>query len=452
MRPLSAGSGTIGHAEPAAHLSFFADISFEFRLSLFDGDPGWRVELSDLVAGDISTTRTKGVVTRAADFTIYEWALEVFDQYPDSPTKLVAGKTIGFDVAAVDKDSKADPPAWICWAPIGRRKAWDASLLGDLVLVESYEDLGTLAGTVVHAKDKKPYSRQIIDAYRGDQPGGSVRTDAAGRYHLRLLPGEYTLRPGRQPGTLTAKPGRKAGIYLRRADMVYRLKRGGGERVHPFELTGLVVQAGQETESDFVVHPMGTQGGEMVHVSDFGFYIDKYEVTNAEYAVFVQATGHRVPGCGDVARKDWTIWQGQHPPAGYEKYPVVCLSGYDAQAYCAWAGKRLPTKKERKQACQGLDKRTYPWGDHEPDGTLANYEDADDGYEFTAPVGSYPAGASPYGALDMAGNVWELTVSSDGSRSMMLGGAWGYEPDSMRCYGSAATSWWGNDIGFRCAR
>ena len=448
MYPPSENSGNLGHAKPAANPVLFADISFEFGMFLFDGDPRWRAEEANLEAGDLSTTRTRGMATRAAGGTIYEWALEVFDLYPDSPTTLAVGKTIGFDVVTVDRDRTVSRRAWNCWAPIARRKAWNAALLGDLVLVESYDDLGALAGTVMHAEKKTPYAGLIIDAYRGDQPGGSVQTDATGRFQLRVLPGEYTLRTGRRPGSLAA--GRRIGDWLLRGDMVY-VWDGGGERLRPFEITGPVVQAGHETESDFVVHPIGIRGGEMVYVSDFGFYIDKHEVTNAEYAAFVQATGHRVPRCGDVAKKDWNIWQGQSPPSGYEKYPVVGVSGYDARAYCAWVGKRLPTQQERQQACHGQDERAYPWGNSEPNGTLANFTKADDGYEFTAPVGSYPSGASPYGALDMAGNVWEWTAAK-GGRPMMLGGAWGYGSSFMRCDGKPATSWWGNDIGFRCAR
>jgi len=103
----------------------------------------------NIAMGDIGKTRTEGAVTRERDVTIYEWAIEAFDHYPDAPTTLVAGKTIGFEVVTVDKDSETDSPAWICWAPFGADKLFDAGRLGDLVLVESEEALGAILGRVM---------------------------------------------------------------------------------------------------------------------------------------------------------------------------------------------------------------------------------------------------------------------------------------------------------------
>lgn len=141
-----------------------------------------------------------------------------------------------------------------------------------------------------------------------------------------------------------------------------------------------------------------------------GFWIDRTEVTNAQYRLFVGGTGHRTPlSCdwGDPTYDDETK----------ANHPVVCVNLEDAQAYCEWAGVKLPTEAEWEKAARGPDLRTYPWGTGF-DGSRLNYCDAncelsikdptvDDGYARTAPVGSFPTGVSPYGALDMAGNVWE---------------------------------------------
>jgi formylglycine-generating enzyme required for sulfatase activity len=135
------------------------------------------------------------------------------------------------------------------------------------------------------------------------------------------------------------------------------------------------------------------------------FYIDRQEVTVKEYRAFQQATGYRAPG--EVA---------QYAPA--DNHPVVEVSWEDAAAYCRWAGKKLPTEAQWEKAARGTDGRRYPWGNEPADGRRANYCDRncgaewkdtsqDDGYEYTAPVGHYPAGRSPYGVDDMAGNVWE---------------------------------------------
>jgi len=141
------------------------------------------------------------------------------------------------------------------------------------------------------------------------------------------------------------------------------------------------------------------------------FWIDQTEVTNAQYRKCVEAGAcEPLENCSD------------DPNYGADNHPAVCVSWDQAMAYAEWVGGRLPTEAEWEKAARGTDRREYPWG-NEFDGTRLNFCDksclrrwrdanVDDGYEHTAPVGSYPAGASPYDVLDMAGNVYEWTHSA----------------------------------------
>jgi formylglycine-generating enzyme required for sulfatase activity len=204
------------------------------------------------------------------------------------------------------------------------------------------------------------------------------------------------------------------------------------------------------------------KGGEMVSVSDYGFSIDKYEVTNAEYAEFLNAKGNQTEGGTTWLEADSDYVRIEErggrfdPKQGYGSHPVIEVSWYGAKAYCEWAGKRLPTEEEWQQACQGRDGRTYPWGDDFGRGN-ANVDGKGDGFKRTAPVGSFSSGASPYGAMDMSGNVWEWTspLYESGKRSRVLrGGSWSFSAPYAQC-GSRIGYDPGlrySDIGFRCAR
>jgi len=138
-----------------------------------------------------------------------------------------------------------------------------------------------------------------------------------------------------------------------------------------------------------------------------GYFIGKYEITVAQFKKFCALTGYSMP---------------KQPSWNEDNYPVVNVLWYDAVAYCEWAGLRLPTEAEWEKSARGTDGRKYPWGNNEPyhdgvyyanyggvyDTTTGSWEgDSADGYYYTAPVGSFPQGASPYGCMDMAGNVWE---------------------------------------------
>lgn len=133
------------------------------------------------------------------------------------------------------------------------------------------------------------------------------------------------------------------------------------------------------------------------------FWIDKYEVTNAQYKLFID----------DTKRKSPSLFKNRTYPENKADHPVTFVTWLDADAYCRWTGKRLPTDQEWEKAARGTDGRIYPWGNHfdtsysnSPQHWLALGQDGD-----TMPVGSFEKGVSPYGAYDMSGNVWEWTDS-----------------------------------------
>lgn len=153
-----------------------------------------------------------------------------------------------------------------------------------------------------------------------------------------------------------------------------------------------------------------------VEVSDF--WIDITEVTQAQYAEFLDATGYRVPFVDEPWAMDGWSWTSREPPAETRDHPVILVSWYDATAYCTWAGKRLPTEPEWQLAVLGpaTEERNYPWGadvgeGHYNHGRMVdpNY-DASDGYERTSPVTAFPGGRSWAGLYDGFGNAWEWTA------------------------------------------
>jgi hypothetical protein len=178
--------------------------------------------------------------------------------------------------------------------------------------------------------------------------------------------------------------------------------------------------------------------GQLVIVAPFA--IDRTEVTVAQYRACVEAGR-----CDEPDSSDPSCNWGK---PDRDSHPVNCVDWYQATAYCDWAGKRLPTEAEWEKAARGTDRRVYPWGNAwETD--RANV--ASDG---TKPVGSYPSGASPYSALDMAGNVWEWVSDNVGGGRGLRGGSWYGRPSHARA-SYRLSSGPGDrrvDVGFRCAQ
>jgi formylglycine-generating enzyme required for sulfatase activity len=214
------------------------------------------------------------------------------------------------------------------------------------------------------------------------------------------------------------------------------------------------------------------------------YWIDRTEVTNAMFAQCVRAGACQPPPTAFGPFSPHAYYGA----AEFDDYPVVNVSRLQAQEYCTWAGRRLPTEAEWEKAARGTDARRYPWewiGVADPEklnfcdqGCAFPWSvtDVDDGFPETAPVGSYPAGASPYHVLDMAGNVWEWTADwysasyfkdsplrnppgpESGTWRVVRGGSWldgvhvralVHARSANRFYQSPETA--RSDLGFRCA-
>ena len=199
------------------------------------------------------------------------------------------------------------------------------------------------------------------------------------------------------------------------------------------------------------------------------FYIDKFEVTNGRYLEFVKTAGHRIPQ--NPKNPTRNLWQGDSITDSLADRPVINVDWYDAAAYCAWTGKRLPTEAEWEKAAKGTTDRRFPWGNVEPTDKHVNFNQRWVGEKTLMPVGTYEAGKSPFGAYDMAGNVWEWVNDwydaryyekspaknpdgpETGTKKVIRGAGWQNETPTLRIFTRVDSdpTIRNESTGFRCA-
>lgn len=341
----------------------------------------------------------------------------VFEQASSAPPSASNGRTLilnkGSIVIALTDVAMGDNVGWDC----SSRTAFDFNMIWE------------------------PVVPPLFAIYLGD--------NFAGNQGLLWTPQEYVSRPANDRQDVDR--------------MLLLLSDAAGLELNTFQ--EIPLQFTDTTPVSMVFVPSGqfTMGDQPVSLDSF--WIDKTEVTNGMYARCVEAGA-----CSEPRSRRSNTREDYYENPRYENYPVIYVSWEDASDYCAWVGGRLPTEAEWEKAARGIDGRLFPWGDEDPSGRsdLLNYNGQD-----TAEVGSFPAGASPYGALDMAGNVSEWVadwLSTDdyshppssnpmgpesGQYRVWRGGSWATTLTEL----VRTTSRTGNfptdasgGIGFRCAK
>jgi formylglycine-generating enzyme required for sulfatase activity len=228
----------------------------------------------------------------------------------------------------------------------------------------------------------------------------------------------------------------------------------------PPEQSMALVPAGEFTMGSSIGGDSDEHPVRQIHVD--AFFMDKHQTSVGHYAKFLEATSHERP-------PDWNIMnRPQH-----QKRPVVNVDWEDANAYCRWAGKRLPTEAEWEKAARGTDGRIYPWGNELPTHFHANMKkEVWNNHVVLTPAGMFEDGKSPYGIYDLAGNVWEWvsdwydqnyyktgTLRNPagpplGDYKVVRGGSWGSGPKDLRSADREVhlPSFRGFGTGFRCAK
>lgn len=242
----------------------------------------------------------------------------------------------------------------------------------------------------------------------------------------------------------------------------------------PIEFDWVTIPAGEFLMGSDIQKDPNAQNDELpqhlVYLSEYA--IARVLVTNAQYKSFIAATYYTKP----------THWTNGEIPRWLENHPVILISWQDAVEFCQWAKVRLPTEAEWEKAARGTDGRIYPWGNELPTDTHANFDAKRSGLQGffgrfrakgTTPVGKYPCGASPYGLLDMAGNVWERvadrydagyyknsprenpTGPATGKSHVIRGGSYWNGYGDVRA--SRRSNWydngkWDGNVGFRVVR
>jgi formylglycine-generating enzyme required for sulfatase activity/plastocyanin len=275
-------------------------------------------------------------------------------------------------------------------------------------------------------------------------------TDAAGRFEIRdVPPGNFELHVWHE-----ALPALQRALHVDTGDVEVKLALADWPRPATTNASDdmVLVPAGE-----FVMGADDRLPNEKPHrtVKLPAFQIDRTEVTNAQFCDFLNALRHSRdewinlddPDCKIRVTDKRGVFRIE---PGFENFPIVCVSWEGATAYAKWLGKRLPTEVEWEKAARGTDGREWPWGNEFGAGN------ANARATKLMPVGSFPRGASPFGCLDMAGNVWEWTASDDGDSGEKItrGGAFDSPPLYARCAVriAAAPTLRSAKTGFRCAK